>query len=44
MTLSKYEDFLELGRNNLVDFLAVRGLNTSGKKLSLLHVPLLLWT
>ena len=35
MALSKYEDFLELGRNSLVDFLAVRGLNTSGKKIEL---------
>ena len=50
MALSRYEDFLHLGMNNLVDFLAVRGLNTSGRKIELiarafsafeLHLPIL---
>ncbi|CAB3992126.1 hypothetical protein LOTGIDRAFT_163266 [Paramuricea clavata] len=31
-SLSKLEDFMALGLNNLVDFLAVRGLKTSGRK------------
>ena len=35
MTLSKYKDFLELGINRLVDFLAVGGLKISGKKIEL---------
>eukprot|EP00795_Rhopilema_esculentum_P015949 gene15949-7279_t len=35
MALSKYKDFLELGRNSLVDILAVHGLNKSGKKVEL---------
>ena len=32
MPLEKYEDFLELSVKQVVDYLSVRGLNTSGKK------------
>ena len=36
MPLQKYEDFLELSIEQLVDYLSVRGLNASGKKVELL--------
>ena len=32
MPLTKYEDFLELSVNKLTDYLSVRALNTSGRK------------
>ena len=34
MPLEKYEDFLNLSVKEFTDYLAVRGLKTSGKKLS----------
>ena len=36
MPLQKYEDFLELSVKQLVDYLSVRGLNTSGEKVELI--------
>ena len=35
MPLEKYQDFLKLNTKQLSDFLAVRGLNTSGRKVEL---------
>ena len=35
MTPSKYEDFLHMGMNNLTDFLAARGLSSTGRKIEL---------
>ena len=35
MSLSRYEDFLHMCMNNLFDFLAVRGLSASGRKIEL---------
>ena len=35
MSPSKYEDFLHMGMNNLTDFLAVRGLSSTGRKIEL---------
>ena len=35
MPPEKYEDVLNLGLNKLTDYLAVRGLKTSGKKAEL---------
>ena len=32
---SSYEDFLEMGKSQLTDFLSVRGLSTSGVKVEL---------
>ena len=36
MPLTRYEDFLELSVKQLTDYLSVRGLSTSGRKLELL--------
>ena len=36
MTLTTYEDFLELSFKQLTDYLSVRGLNTSGRKVELI--------
>ena len=35
MPLEKYEDFLNLGVKELTDYLAVRGLKTSGERVEL---------
>ena len=35
MSLNKYEDFLELSVKQLTDFLAVRGISSSGRKVEL---------
>lgn len=35
MPLEKYEDFLELSVKHLSDYLSVRGMNTSGRKVEL---------
>ena len=35
MPLEKYEDFLDMNIKDLQDYLAVRGLNTSGRKIEL---------
>ncbi len=35
MAAKSYEDFLAMGRNNLEDFLTVRGINKTGKKIEL---------
>ena len=36
MPLTTYEDFLELSFKQLTDYLSVRGLNTSGRKVELI--------
>ena len=36
MPLTTYEDFLELSVKQLTDYLSVRGLNTSGRKVELI--------
>ena len=36
MPLTAYEDFLELSVKQLTDYLSVRGLNTSGRKVELI--------
>ena len=35
MALNTYEEFLQLGMNCLQDYLSVRGLNTTGRKIEL---------
>ena len=35
MALASYEDFLHLGMNNLTDYLAARGMKTTGRKIEL---------
>ena len=37
MSLTTYEDFLELSVKQLTNYLSVCGLNTSGRKVELLH-------